>query len=152
MGEIKRHLPALSDAVQRVQAERPCSFVLGAPPGFSRNLSAPFFWERFFRQSIQVLEGSTWDLLAHADLALAASGTVTVEAAIIGTPMVTFYRVSELSWWMGRFLLRVPFYSMVNLIAGRRVVPELIQGDMTGERLAAEAFRLIDNASARTEK
>jgi lipid-A-disaccharide synthase len=150
-GEIARHLAALSDAVQRIEAERPCSIVLGTPPGFSANLPAPFFWERFFRQSIQVVEGSTWDLLAHADLALAASGTVTVEAALLGTPMVTFYRVSGLSWWMGRFLVRVPFYSMVNLIAGRRVVPELIQDGMTGERLAGEALHLLDNPSARAE-
>lgn len=147
-GEIARHLPALSDAVQRIDAKRPCSFVLGTPPGFSTNLKSPFFWERFFRRSIQVVEGSTWDLLAHADLALAASGTVTVEAALLGTPMVTFYRVSRLSWWMGRFLVRVPFYSMVNLIAGRRVVPELIQDGMTGERLAGEALRLLDDPSA----
>ena len=106
------------------------------------------FWERFPSRSIQVVEGGTWDLLAHADLALAASGTVTVEAAILGTPMVTFYRVSSLSWWMGKRLVRVPFFSMVNLIAGRRVVPELIQNDMTAERLAGEALHLLDNPAA----
>lgn len=146
-GEIARHLTALSDAVQRIEAQRPCSFMLGTPPGFSSDI----FWERFFPPSIQIAEGSTWDLLAHADLALAASGTVTVEAALLGTPMVTFYRVSKLSWWMGRFLVRVPFYSMVNLIAGRRVVPELIQDDMTGERLAGEATGLLDDPAARAE-
>ena len=92
------------------------------------------FRERFSRSSIQVLEGQTWDVLACADLALAASGTVTVEACLLNTPMVTFYRVNRLSWWMGRFLVSVPFYSMVNLIAGRRVVPELMQERLSGTR------------------
>jgi lipid-A-disaccharide synthase len=63
--------------------------------------------------------------------------------------MVTFYRVNNLSWLIGKFLVRVPFYSMVNLVAGRRIVPELIQGDMTAARLADEALALLANESAR---
>jgi len=109
------------------------------------------FRERIPGGAIQVIEGETWDLLAHATLALAASGTVTVEAALLGTPMVTFYKVTALSWFAGRFLVNVPFYSMVNLIAGRAVIPELMQNEMTGERLAAEALRLLDSPAAREE-
>jgi lipid-A-disaccharide synthase len=86
--------------------------------------------------------------MAYADVALAASGTVTVEAALLGTPMVTFYRVTPLSWMAGKFLVNVPFYSMVNLIAGRAVVPELMQGQMSGESLAREAHRLLTDAAA----
>ena len=63
--------------------------------------------------------------------------------------MVTFYRVTPLTWLVGRPLVRVPFYSMVNLVAQRRVVPELIQNEMTGERLATEVFRLWDDQGAR---
>jgi lipid-A-disaccharide synthase len=87
--------------------------------------------------------------MAHCDLALAASGTVTVEAALLGAPMVTFYRVTDFSWMLGKWLVDVPFYSMVNLIAEKRVVPELMQNEMTGERIAAEAERLLDNAAER---
>jgi lipid-A-disaccharide synthase len=94
--------------------------------------------------SIQVIEGETWDCIGHADLALAASGTVTVEAAVLGTPMVTFYKVNPLSWWAGRRLVKVPFLSMVNLIAGRRIVPELIQHEMTPDTIASAAFELLD--------
>ena len=150
-GEISRHLPALAKAVELIEAQWPCSFVVGAPPGFSRGWKRPFFWERFLRRSIQVVEGTTWELLAHADLALAASGTVTIEAAILGTPMVVYYRVSRASWWMGRFLVRVPFFSMVNLIAGRRIVPELIQDELTGERLSNEVLRLLGDPAAMTK-
>ncbi|HUJ49926.1 MAG TPA: hypothetical protein VLW25_06990, partial [Bryobacteraceae bacterium] len=69
---------------------------------------------------------------------------------LLGTPLIAFYRVNKLTWWMGRRLVNVPFYSMVNLVAGRRVVPELIQNEMTPERLAAEALRLLGDEAART--
>jgi lipid-A-disaccharide synthase len=65
--------------------------------------------------------------------------------------MVTFYKVTPISWMAGKFLVNVPFYSMVNLIAGRAVVPELMQGQMTGERLAREAHRLLTDPEARRE-
>ena len=80
---------------------------------------------------------------------LAASGTVTIEAALLGAPMVTFYRVNALSWILGRWMVKAPFLSMVNLVAGRKVAAELIQGDMTGERIAAEAIRLLKDDAAR---
>ena len=69
----------------------------------------------------------------------------------MGTPMVTFYKVTPLSWLAGKLLVRVPFYSMVNLIAGRAVVPELMQGQMTGEAIAGEARRLLTDDAARQE-
>jgi len=145
-GEIDRHMPYLLDAVDRIRAAAPRSpeFILGLPEGL--NLT-----ERFRVPSIQVKEGETWDVLACADLALAASGTVTIEASLLGTPMIAFYRVNRLSWLMGKLLVRVPFYSMVNLVAGRGVVPELIQSNMTGERLAAEALRLLSDHDAGNE-
>ena len=87
--------------------------------------------------------------MAHCDLALAASGTVTVEAALLNAPMVTFYRVTPLTYRLGKLLVDVPFYSMVNLIAGRALVPELIQDDMTAEKLAAESLRLLSDPAAR---
>ena len=124
------------------------TFVAGTPLGFSHRAGADF-WKPFSGKSIQVIEGETWDLLAHADLALAASGTVTVEAALLGCPMVTFYRVTAASWAMGKLLVRVPYYSMVNLVAGKQIVPELMQQDFTGANLAREAARLLDDESAR---
>jgi len=144
-GEAARHLPALLDAVERLYRDRATSFVLPASP----TAGAAFFKERIGKAPVQVIEGESWDAMAHSDLALAASGTVTVEAALLGTPMVTFYKVTGLSWMMGRMLVRVPFYSMVNLIAGRAVVPELMQSALTGERLAAEAGRLLRDETAR---
>ncbi|HZO51768.1 MAG TPA: lipid-A-disaccharide synthase [Bryobacteraceae bacterium] len=160
-GEIGRHLPVLARTLLLIQSRAPSSYVLGAPPEAVSRFGEPFFTQPFRAASIQqnreilsgpgaetvplVVEGETWDAIAHADLVLAASGTVTMEAALLGTPMVTFYRVTGVSWWMGRFLVDVPFFTMVNLIAQERVVPELIQNEMTAENLAREAVRLLEN-------
>jgi lipid-A-disaccharide synthase len=141
-GEVDRHLPDLLDAANRLQG-RDLVFLLALPGGFGNTFS-----ERISGASIQVIEGATWDALAHAQIALAASGTVTIEAALLGCPLVTFYKVNALSWMLGRWLVRAPFLSMVNLVAGRKIAPELIQGEMTGERIAAEAARLLDSPEA----
>jgi lipid-A-disaccharide synthase len=146
-GEAARHLPALLDAVQRIYREQAVNFVLPA----SVTTGTAFFAGRLGRSPIQVIEGESWDAMAHADLALAASGTVTVEAALLGTPMVTFYKVTTASWLAGKLLVDVPFYSMVNLIAGRAVVPELMQSRATGANLAREALRLLADEPARAE-
>lgn len=146
-GEVERHMPALLEAVRLIRKRQDVDLLLALPPGFGAEKTN--FWEPVRAASIQVKEGLAWDGLAHAHLALAASGTVTVEAALLGTPLVTFYRVNALSWLLGRRLVRAPFLSMVNLVAGRRIAPELIQDEMTGERIAAEAIRLLEDDGAR---
>jgi lipid-A-disaccharide synthase len=146
-GEVARHIPALIEAVEILRKRYPVTPILALPPGFG--FETANFRERIHAASIKVIEGFTWDVLAQAELALAASGTVTVEAALLGVPMVTFYRVNALSWILGRWLVRAPFFSMVNLVAGRRIVSELIQQEMTAERIAAEATRLLEDANAR---
>jgi lipid-A-disaccharide synthase len=148
-GEIERHLPLLIEAVRKIsQASQRLAprFILAVPGRASLGSN---FRERISEASIQVIEGQTWDVLACAELALAASGTVTIEATLLGTPMVAFYRVNRLSWLMGKHLVKVPFCSMVNLVAGCRIVPELIQNNMTAERLAGEALSLLEDESAR---
>jgi len=147
-GEALRHLPALLDAVARLDLKGAAGFVLALPAGFWQDGGA-ILRQRVGSLPVKVVEGQTWDAIAYSEVALAASGTVTIEAALLGTPMVTFYRVSGLSWLLGKSLVDVPFYSMVNLVAGRRVVPELIQNEMSGERLAAETLRLLGDAAAR---
>jgi lipid-A-disaccharide synthase len=146
-GEAARHLPALLDAADRLYREHAVNLILPA----SVTTGAGFFRERLGQSPVLAIEGESWDAMAHADLALAASGTVTVEAALLGTPMVTFYKVTPVSWLAGKFLVDVPFYSMVNLIAGKRIVPELMQGQMTGESIAREACRLLTDTAAMQE-
>src|SRR5262249_39764697 len=128
-------------------------FVMALPGGFGAD--TPIFRERIRAGSIQIkegvtiLEGCTPDALAQAELALAASGTVTIEAAMLGVPMVTFYRVNALSWILGRWLVKAPHLTVVNLVAERKLVPELIQGGMSAAGIAGEALRLLRDAPAR---
>jgi lipid-A-disaccharide synthase len=146
--EARRHIPDLAGAAQILSKDRNLSFILPA----SANCGADFFTQSLSGSPIRAISGDggdTWNAMAWCDLALAASGTVTIEAAILGAPMVTFYRVTGLSWAVGKLLVDVPFYSMVNLIAGQKVVPELMQSDMTGERIAAASATLLDNVSER---
>jgi lipid-A-disaccharide synthase len=143
--EALRHIPDLVRAAQILMENRKgeLSFILPASP----TCGADFFGQVLSGSAIRPIDGEAWDAMAHCDVALAASGTVTVEGALLGAPMVTFYRVTDLTWKLGRWLVDVPFFSMVNLIAGRKIVPELIQHDMTGERIASEATVLLDNAA-----
>jgi lipid-A-disaccharide synthase len=145
-GEVARHIPDLLEAAALIQNRFSVTLLMGLPPGFGMDAT---FSERIRAASIQVIEGFTWDVLAQSELAIAASGTVTVEAALLGVPMVTFYRVNALSWILGRWLVRAPFLSMVNLVAERRIVPELIQNEMTGDRIATEAIQLLENEAGR---
>ena len=142
-GEVRRHLPILLDAVAQLRQRFALSVVLATPRGFHAEQALRTFRERVEQLSIKVVENETWDSIGHADLALAASGTVTVEAALLGTPMVTFYKVNPLSWYGARHLVKVPFFSMVNLIAGRLIVPELIQREMAATNLAKSATELL---------
>jgi lipid-A-disaccharide synthase len=173
VGEIRRHTPLLVETVRRIRAAEPKSqFVMGLAPGVrggAHTLDSTF-WELISAASIHTIGGhpiagasqegqvrtveagralTSWDLLAHADVALAASGTVTIEGALSDAPMVTFYRVNALSWFLGRRLVRVPHLSMVNLVAGKAIVPELMQDEATPERLADEALRLLRDPALR---
>lgn len=142
-GEACRHMPDLLEALTLLRQRFELSAILATPQGFQTRAALEKFREPMAALAIKVVENETWDSVGHANLALAASGTVTIEAAVLGTPMVTFYKVNPLSWYAGRRLVKVPFLSMVNLVAGRRIVPELMQEEMTGARIASSAAELL---------
>jgi lipid-A-disaccharide synthase len=87
--------------------------------------------------------------LFHAHAAIVASGTATVEAAMMGTPFVMVYRVSRLTYALGRPRVKVPYFAMVNLIAGEEVVPELVQRRFTAENVVAEMNKIIPEGEPR---
>lgn len=147
--EASRHLAPLARACALLRARHDCSFVLALPEDSAKRFGPQYFREFTNSTSARLVSGETWDALAYADLSLPASGTVTIEAALLGAPMVTYYKVSPATYFIGRPLVKVPHYSMVNLVAGEAVVPELIQEHMTGERLASESFRLLEDGLAR---
>ena len=144
--ELRQHLPILREAAQRIFRESQAQFVLAAAP--ETNLAS-------LRQGwpaelpVKIIVGQTYNALASADAAIVSSGTATVEAALLDVPMVVIYRVTPLTAALAKPLVRTAFFSMVNLIAGKRAVPELIQNDFTPERVSAEVLRLLNDQSAR---
>ncbi len=155
LGETDRHLDVLIEASELIRKATRVNILWATAPGFLNRADLAHlgarFRERISAASIQVVEGETWDCMAASRIVLAASGTVTMEAALLGIPMVTFYKVSPLSWNLGRWLVDVPHLTMVNLIAGRRLVPELMQNECTASNLAREALRIFDDGAARNE-
>jgi lipid-A-disaccharide synthase len=143
-GEAARHLPVLMETAVRLTREANANCILPASP----TTGVRFFEERIGDAPVKVIDGESWDAMAHSDVSLAASGTVTVEGTLLGAPMVTYYRVNALSWALGRRLVKVPFLSMVNLIAGRMVVREFMQHEMTAANLTEEALRLLSPGAA----
>lgn len=138
--EVRRILPTLLDAARRIRATMPqAQFVLARAPGLDDQLFAPA------RQlaGLVILEGETDAVLGAVDVALTASGTATVQTALHDTPMVVVYRVSPLEYRIGRRFVTVDNFAMVNVIAGERIVPELIQDAFTAEAVAREAVSML---------
>ena len=150
--EIEQNYPAIIEACERLRhgggAAAGVQFVHAAAP----NLQAELF-AAYSRPGLNLtrVEGATYDALAAADCAIVASGTATVEAALLGTPMVVVYRVNRVTAAIVRRMIRTPFIGMVNLIAGKRVVPELIQDAFTAEAVEIEVRKLFESESARAE-
>jgi len=142
--EISRHLPImlagarlLAQALPQVQFLVPLAST--APAELVRDLTAGF------PGTLAVLAGQSYQALSAAHLGVVASGTATLEAALAGTPMVIIYRVSPLTFQVGRLLIKVDHIGMANLLAEEGLFPELIQEDCTPERLAQEVLLLIRN-------
>jgi lipid-A-disaccharide synthase len=146
--ELAQHMPVIREACQQIHQRRPTQFVLAAAARSNINeLQAG--WKAGL--NVRVVENQTYNALAAADAAIVSSGTATVEAALLDVPMVVVYRVTPLTALLAKPLVRTSYLSMVNLIAERRVVPELIQKDFTPAKVAAEVLRLLDDAQAREE-
>ena len=86
-----------------------------------------------------------------ADLALVASGTSTVEAAVFGTPMIIIYKMSLLSWWLSKKLVKVPYVGMVNIIAGSMIMPEILQAEATASKIYKKAQEIIESSNRITK-
>ncbi|MGH7166078.1 MAG: lipid-A-disaccharide synthase, partial [Nitrospiraceae bacterium] len=97
---------------------------------------------------VRVVRDQPNEVMAASDLLLVASGTATLQAAVIGTPMVITYRTTWLSYWLARLLIRVNWIGLVNIVAGRGIVTELIQHEATAERLSEEGHRLLRDEAA----
>lgn len=139
--EVRSLLPPMLDAVRILRAERSVDAYIIQAPTIRHELL----------ESIVEKSGVTVPILGHdggegvaaADVSLSSSGTATLESAVLGTPVVVMYRLSRATYALGKRLVRLPHFSLVNIIAGKEVVPELIQEDVNGARIAAEVRKLV---------
>jgi lipid-A-disaccharide synthase len=148
--EIARILPEMVGAAEILKERRGVNrFMLqladGIGPDFLREIMGRSTVE------IQVVGGAIYDMLGACDLVLAASGTVTLETAIAGVPMVIGYKLSPFTFRVAKAVVKVPHIGLANLVAGEPVVPELVQRDCTAETLAGEAMKILDDAEYRAK-
>jgi lipid-A-disaccharide synthase len=150
--EVNRLMPFIIDAAGRLEEKIPgIQFVLPLAPTIDRRCVEDFIHPT--RLKIKVIENGIYDTMKAARAVIAASGTVTLEAAIMGVPMIIVYKVSKLSYLVGKIMVRVSHIGLVNLVAGRRIVPELVQEEVNGRRIAEEVHKIIvDEKYSRTMK
>jgi lipid-A-disaccharide synthase len=149
-GEVKDLLPVLLEAARHLVATEPkTQFLLAQASSIDDNLL-----HTHLRQSpvpVQVAYDQASEVMAASDVLLVASGTATLQAAVVGTPMVLLYKASWLTYRLARALITVKWIGLVNLVAGRSIVREFIQKDATADHLAQEALRLLRDRAAYDE-
>ncbi|MGH7767355.1 MAG: lipid-A-disaccharide synthase [Candidatus Binatia bacterium] len=145
--EVAYHLPVMLEAAALLSRETPLQFVLVRASTVGRYALEPALARAAVAVSLS--EGDAYNVLHASDLAWTASGTATLETALMLCPMIIVYRVTRLTYALARRLVRVEFIGMANIIAGEKIVPELIQGDMTAERIVLESQAILENRELR---
>ena len=146
--ELRYILPTVCLAVDRILAEKPdTQFVLPVATGLSEDFVRGFLGSR----PIRLVKGDTYDAIRYSRAAIVASGTATLETALLGTPEVIVYRIGRATWLLGKFLLKVRMFGLVNIILGEEVVPELYQDRMTEANVAEVTLKLMGDVWIQSE-
>jgi len=144
--EISRLLPVMLEAAERMRRDNPSlEFVVSIAPSVDRRIVETVVARAGNNGFIRLTEDPVEDVFRRCRMVIAASGTVTLQAGLHGTPMIIIYRVSPLSYWLGRLLIRVKYIGLINLVADRLLVPELIQDDVSPENIARCAADLLSD-------
>ena len=145
--EITGVLPVMLQALPKIQEKRPeVDFVLQKAPSIERELLRSILASSAV--PVKVVEGRGYDVMAASDAALATSGTVTLEAALFGLPSVICYAASPLSMWIAKRMVYVKYIGLPNILAGREILPELIQEKMTPDHMAASILHFLEPEAA----
>jgi lipid-A-disaccharide synthase len=134
--EIKRHLPVMLETAKRIQNEHGGETVIIWPASVSESQLDP---------TVRIVRENRYAAMKACDLLIVASGTSTLECAILGVPLLIVYRVSPISWQLGKVLVRVPYYGLVNWIAGKKIVPEFMQDRMNSDELLKASLPILTN-------
>lgn len=147
--EVAYHLPPMLEAAGRLGREMGMQFILARASTVERQQVEAIASQASVPLSIA--DGDVYNVLSASDLVWVASGTVTLEAALLEKPMIIVYRLAWLTYGLARLLVRVDHIGMVNIIAGETVVPELIQSDVTGERIFVESAKILRDSALRDQ-
>jgi len=150
--EIQHILPVMLEAARLLSDNGHVQVALGVAPNLGVSPILPHLKEG---SGVTLVENATYDLMAHADAAVVTSGTATLETGWFGTPMVVVYKTSPVTFFIGRLLVSVPYIGLVNIVAGKKVAPELIQRELTAQNLVKTVQPLLNDgvsvAAMRTE-
>jgi len=142
--EIRNLLPVMIESLKILRKKYPkIQCRLSLAPTIEAEFIRPFTENSAVK--IEIIPGDTFETLRICHVALVASGTATLETALMGIPMVIAYKISPLSYLLGRIVVRVPYIGLVNLVAGEEVAPELIQNDVVPDKLASEALKILED-------
>lgn len=148
--EVRALLPVMLQAAAQLSQRHPgARFVMAQAPSIASELIAAL--SAGASVHVHVVRDQASEVMAVSDVLLVASGTATLQAAVVGTPMVLTYRAPWLTYWLARWLIRINWIGLANIVAGRSIVPELIQQNATAERLSREASRLLTDQQAASE-
>jgi lipid-A-disaccharide synthase len=142
--EVRTMLPVMVEAARRLSEGGGVQAAIGVAPNLGGDAVRAFVPAG---AQITVVENATYDLMKHADTAIVTSGTATLETGWFGTPMVVVYKTSFLTYLVGRMLVRVPHIGLVNIVAGKQIVPEFVQHEMTPERLVSAVGKILGESS-----
>jgi len=150
LSEVTKLLPEMLRAAEILAQKIPdVQFVLPLADTIEKKNISDI--SKSFSVKVHVIAGLTYHVISSADLAIVASGTATLETALLGVPMIIIYKVSPLSGFIGKLLINVKHIGLANIIAGKTIVPELIQEDANGNRIAAEALDILMNEERKHE-
>ncbi len=147
--EFKNHMPVLAKAIHLIKNEWDTHFFLLLAESLDKKLISDFL--PLLPDNLNVLTENHYEAIAASDLVLSACGTANLEAALLGTPLLAFYRISPLTYSLGRRLAHIDNFSIVNILAGKRIIPELIQRDFTPENIFQESKRILESEEIRSE-
>jgi len=144
--EIVRHLPLMMEAARTLSERfKDIRFIVSHAPSVKKNRIEPIIQDHRGNADLKLVDDPVGNIFKQSKLVVAASGTVTLEAAISGTPTVIVYKVSPISYWLGKVLIRVKHIGLANLIAGREVVPELLQKSASSKNIADTVSRMLND-------
>ena len=147
-GEIARHLPIMINAARILHRKIDyVKFLISLAPEVKRTYVEGIIKKHKIAFAFELVADSSEKVFERSTLVVAASGTVTLEAAISGTPMVIIYKVSPISYWVGRAMIKVKHVGLANLIAGRKIVPELLQKEASPIRISDTVFEMLGDPS-----